>query len=229
LRAAGTDRTFDGIVRQIRGIRVHRRQLLAFSLVIAVAAGVCLQAQAMTFTVTTMQDGGSGSLRDAITQANADTTTTGPDTVAFAIPPGGVPTIALASVLPAIARPVIIDGTTQQPGGMVQISGGGTVDGGLLLSGGNSTVTGLVLNGFVTYGIQLASAGGNVVSGCIVGLDPTGTVKAGADMVRGIWVNGSPGNIIGGRPKARATCSPATPTASPSRPPGPPATRCRAT
>src|SRR5262249_61812635 len=93
----------------------------------------------MTFTVTNTQDGGTGSLRDAITQANADTATTGPDTIAFAIAQGGVPTIVLASVLPAIARPVVIDGTTQQPGGMVQITGGGTVDGGLLLSGGDGS------------------------------------------------------------------------------------------
>ncbi len=95
---------------------------------------------------------------------------------------------------------MVIDGTTQAAGA-VEISGGGTVDGGLLLSGGSSTVNGLVLNGFVTYGIQLATAGTNIVTGCIVGLDPTGTVKVGADMVRGIWVNGSPGNIIGGTTK----------------------------
>jgi hypothetical protein len=202
LRAPATNRTFDAIVRQMRGIRVHRRLLPAFSLVTAVMMGVCARAQANTFTVTTTQDSlSSGSLRDAITKANADTTTVGPDTIAFAIAQGGVPTIVLTSVLPVIARPVVIDGTTQQPGGMVQISGGGTVDGGLLLSGGNSAVTGLVVNGFVTYGIQLTTGGANTVTGCIVGLDPTGTVKAGADMIRGIWVNGSAGNVIGGTTK----------------------------
>ena len=62
-------------------------------------------------------------------------------------------------------------------------------------------MNGLVLNGFVTYGIQLLTAGTNIVTGCIVGLDPTGTVKVGADMLRGIWVNDSPGNTIGGTTK----------------------------
>src|SRR5262249_31008401 len=171
------------------GTRGPRHLLPALSLVTAVMMGVWARGQAKTFTVTSTADAGANTLRDAITQANADTTTVGPDTIAFAIGQGGVPTIVLASVLPAIARPVVIDGTTQQPGSMVQISGGGTVDGGLLLIGGNSTVSGLVVNGFVTYGIQLATVGANVVTGCIVGLDPTGTVKAGADMVRGIWVN----------------------------------------
>ena len=199
LRAPGTDRTFDDTVRQIHGIRVHRRLLLAFSLVTAVAAGVCSLAQAKTFTVTSSADSGPGTLRDALSQANDETTNPGPDTIAFAIPGTGVPNIALATPLSATSI-VTINGATQAAGA-VEISGGGTVDGGLLLSGGSSTVSGLVLNGFVSYGIQLATAGGNTVTGCIVGLDPTGTVKVGADMLRGIWVNGSPGNTIGGTTK----------------------------
>src|SRR5262249_8937266 len=157
LRAPGTDRTFDRIVRQIRGIRVHRHLLPALSLVTAVMMGVCARGQAKTFTVTSAADAGADTLRDAITQANADTTTVGADTIAFAIGQGGVPTIVLASVLPAIARPVVIDGTTQQPGGMVQISGGGTVDGGLLLIGGDSKGGGLVVNGVVAYGSHRAA------------------------------------------------------------------------
>src|SRR5262249_58036852 len=116
----------------------HRTFAHAVALVTAVMMGVCARAQAKTFTVTSTADAGANTLRDAITQANADTTTVGPDSIAFAIGQGGVPTIVLASVLPAIARPVVIDGTTQQPGSMVQISGGGTVDGGLLLIGGES-------------------------------------------------------------------------------------------
>jgi len=183
----------------MRGNRVHRRLLPAFSLVVAVVAGVCSLAQAKTFTVTSSADSGPGTLRDALSQANDETTNPGPDTIAFAIPGTGVPNIALATPLSATSI-VTINGATQAAGA-VEISGGGTVDGGLLLSGGSSTVSGLVLNGFVSYGIQLATAGGNTVTGCIVGLDPTGTVKVGADMLRGIWVNGSPGNTIGGTTK----------------------------
>jgi hypothetical protein len=200
LRAPGTDRTLDRIVRQIRGIRVHRRLLPAFSLVTAVMMGVCARAQAKTFTVTSAADAGAATLRDAITQANDETNNPGLDTIDFAIPGTGVPNIALTTLLPEITSTVIIDGTTQGAG-LVEISGGGTLDGGLLLSGGSSTVSGLVLNRFVTYGIQLTAGGTNIVTGCIVGLDPTGTAKAGADMLRGIWVNDSPGNVIGGTTK----------------------------
>jgi hypothetical protein len=208
LRPARTARTFGCIVCPIRGIRV-RRLPLAFSVVIAVTAGVHPAAHAKTFTVTSAADGGNGTLRDAITQANDETANPGLDTINFMIPGSGVPTISLASLLPEVTGPVVIDGTTQ-PGGAVEISGGGTLDGGLLLSGGGSTVSGLVINRFVTYGIELAPGGGdtpagnNTVTGCIVGLDPTGRVKVGADMVRGIWVNGSPGNTIGGTTKADA-------------------------
>src|SRR3954471_15548394 len=69
-------------------------------------------ARAATFTVTTTNDTGAGSLRQAITDANA---TDGVDTIQFAItdPPAGVRTITPATALPPITRPVIIDGYTQ--------------------------------------------------------------------------------------------------------------------
>ncbi len=182
---------------------MHPR-LLAFSFVVAAAAGVCAPARAATFTVTSAADDGrAGTLRDAITQANDETAHPGPDTIDFTIDGTGIPTISLTSLLPEITSPVVIDGS-MQTGGAVVISGGGTLDGGLLVGGGASTVRGLVVNGFVTYGIQLAGGGGasplggSTVTGCIVGLDATGTVKVGPDMLRGIWVNGSPANTIGG-------------------------------
>jgi len=72
-------------------------------------------ATAATFTVTNTNDAGAGSLRQAITDANADPIV---DSVAFAIPEGscaanGVCTITLASSLPDITEGVVIDGTTQ--------------------------------------------------------------------------------------------------------------------
>src|SRR5439155_21680518 len=68
--------------------------------------------------VTNTNDSGAGSLRDAITNANADLTT---DTIVFNIPTSdprynastGVFTINTASALPRINTQVIIDGTTQ--------------------------------------------------------------------------------------------------------------------
>src|SRR5262249_40610536 len=67
---------------------------------------------ASVFTVTTTADSGPGSLRQAVTDANA---AAGPHTIAFNIAGGGTHSIALATDLPAIviAEGLTIDGTTQ--------------------------------------------------------------------------------------------------------------------
>ena len=68
---------------------------------------------ATTFFVTNAGDSalaGSGSLRDAITQANS---LSNPATIQFAIPGACPRTIALDSLLPTITSPIIINGYTQ--------------------------------------------------------------------------------------------------------------------
>ncbi len=60
--------------------------------------------------VTTTDDSGPGSLRQAILDANANP---GTDTITFNIPGAGPHTIAPLTALPEITDPVIIDGTTQ--------------------------------------------------------------------------------------------------------------------
>lgn len=170
----------------------------------ALVFGLRLPAQSTTFVVKTTADSGTDSLRDAITKANVDAA----PTITFAIPTSGVPTITLASLLPGITVPIVIDGTTQNPAGKVEISGGWVVDGGLLVSGGTSTIRGLVVNRFITYGIQIDGgagttlAGGSTVTGCIVGPDFTGTTDLAAKeghpaIAIGIWVNNSPNNLLG--------------------------------
>jgi hypothetical protein len=59
-------------------------------------------AQAATFTVLNTNDSGAGSLRQAITSANA---AAGADTIAFDIPGAGVHTITFASTLPTSRKP----------------------------------------------------------------------------------------------------------------------------
>ena len=59
---------------------------------------------AATFNVTSTADSGAGSLRDAITQANASTGTA--DTVTF----GVTGTISLMTALPVITDDITIDG-----------------------------------------------------------------------------------------------------------------------
>ncbi len=65
---------------------------------------------AATFTVTNTDDSGPGSLRQAITDAEA---AAGADTIAFAIPGAGVHTITPLTLLPIISQPLTIDGYTQ--------------------------------------------------------------------------------------------------------------------
>src|SRR5437868_13550397 len=61
------------------------------------------------FTVTNTNDSGTGSLRQAITDANS----MGGGTINFNIPGSGVHTISPMTVLPTITQPVTIDGYTQ--------------------------------------------------------------------------------------------------------------------
>ena len=155
-----------------------------------------------TFLVTTTQDNGPGSLRQAILDANANS---GLDTVAFAIGKGGIQTIAPLSALPTITDPIIIDGTTQ-PGyrgnPIVELTGiqAGNGAHGLHVTAGSSTIRGLVINSFANYpayGILLENAGDNVILGNYIGTDVTGTVAR--PNVTGIRItNNSHSNVVGG-------------------------------
>src|SRR3954452_24220867 len=61
------------------------------------------------FTVTNTNDGGAGSLRDALTQSNNHA---GVDTIAFNIS-ASAKVIRPASPLPEVWDPAVVDGTTQ--------------------------------------------------------------------------------------------------------------------
>ena len=63
------------------------------------------------YTVTSVADSGSGTLRQAINAANANPNL---DTIVFNIPGPGPHTITPATRLPTITSPVIIDGYTQR-------------------------------------------------------------------------------------------------------------------
>ncbi len=152
-----------------------------------------------TLTVTNTNDSGGGSLRQAILDANAGA---GSDTIVFNIAGGGPYVILpLAPGLPAVLKPTTIDGTTQ-PGyaGTPIIEIANFSGSGLKLQGGGSTVRGLVVRGFNT-GISMESSN-NVVEGCYVGTDVTGTIAA----LNGTGIvvqSGSVGNVIGGSTAAQ--------------------------
>ena len=152
---------------------------------------------ANTFTVTNIADTGTGSLRQAITDANNHV---GLDTIAFNIPGSGVHTITPATALPSIVDPLTIDGYTQ-PGAKPNTNGPGLGDNAVLrieidgtnaapgiatgclvvdLGGGGSTIRGLVINRCPKAAITLGnSVGGNVIEGNFIGTNSTGSVAMG--------------------------------------------------
>src|SRR6476469_1816746 len=67
----------------------------------------------LVFTVINTNDSGTGSLRQAILDANS----MGGGTIGFNIPGSGVHTISPLSILPTITQTVIIDGYTQPGNG----------------------------------------------------------------------------------------------------------------
>ena len=167
-----------------------------------------------TFTVTTTADTGAGSLRQAITDANANA---GLDTVAFNVSGSGcngsgVCTISPATSLPLIQSPVLIDGYTQ-PGSSANTLAQGALNTvlkivlsganvpnqnglSLVAAGGGSTIRGLVVNGGFHYGIISSLSDGNTVRGCFVGVDAAGTTKS--PNVSGIDAESSDDFTVGG-------------------------------
>lgn len=132
------------------------------------AAFAAMPVRAMTFTVTTTADGGAGSLRQAMLDANA---TAGPNTIVFAIAGAGVHTIVLGSQLPGVTGELTIDGYSQpgsQPntrtpeqGGLdtqlaIELDGGGHA--GLWLQG---SAVSLTVQGLAMYHFDNAIVGNN--------------------------------------------------------------------
>lgn len=119
------------------------------------AAVVAVSAQAETFTVTNSDDAGAGSLRDAMTQANA---AAGADRIAFDISGAGPHVITPASPLPVITDAVHLDGESQAgivlDGGLTPAPDriGPTLsrDGfmGIVIQSAGSTIAGLEIRGF---------------------------------------------------------------------------------
>jgi PKD repeat protein len=114
-------------------------------------------------------------------------------TITFDLP--GPPSIALATALPSITRPVQIDGSTKS-GGMVELTGGASVATGLDLRGGGSDVRGLVVNGFAVAGISISGPGGNHITGNRIGTDASGMTARPNRL--GVLIDGSPNNVVGG-------------------------------
>jgi Domain of unknown function (DUF4347) len=203
--AASTDRT--GNVAEYANWQLEASTgLIETSVVIGASTEAAWDHALATFNVTNTNDSGAGSLRTAITSANA---AGGIDTINFAIAGAGLHTINLTSALPTITGAVTIDGYTEAGSSVNTLSVGdnavltielnGTGAGGangLTLGAGSagSTIRGLVINRFSLDGIQIDSTG-NLIVGNWIGTDNTGTLDFG-NGVDGI-TNSANNNTIG--------------------------------
>ena len=175
---------------------------------------VAAQAAAATFTVTNTNDDGPGSLRQAITDANADATA---DTIVFAIPGSGVHTITPLSLLPIIATPMTIDGYTQ-PGSaantnatgalnavpQIEIDGTSAPNRCITIGTNDAVVRGLVINRCVEA-VELfnpfgSNVTGMVIAGNFLGTDAAGLAAMGnqTGVAIGFTQGGTVGVTIGG-------------------------------
>jgi hypothetical protein len=161
-----------------------------------------------TFVVTTTNDAGAGSFRQAILDADA---TPGANEIDFSIGGGGAQTIRPTSALPEVSHSVVIDATTQ-PGfaGAPLIGLDGTNVSplgtrGLEVRADGCTVKGLAITDFFihdpedpdlsTPGLIIAGSG-NVVQGNYLGTDLSGAPGLGNGI--GLWVQSGSNNLIGG-------------------------------
>ena len=161
---------------QIQTIRVIRLCLFAAILFLT---GSVMTARATTFVVTNTNDSGPGSLRNAITQANANP---GADVVSFDISPrGSLKTIVVPTDLPVIQERVTINGWSQGGLGydgppLIELRGiGRTTSAGLIIGPGwafQSLIRGLIINRF-QVGIYI-SAAEVTVAGCYIGTSADG-------------------------------------------------------
>jgi titin len=177
---------------------MHRRPgRISLSRLAAAALLICHSVRATVFTVTTTVDGGAGSLRQAMLDANASSG----NLIAFNF--SGKPpfTISLTNALPAVTNAMTIDGRTQAGYAVgapaVELNGAGAGSGavGLQLNAGNSAVYALGINRFSGNGILL-NGGTNVIRGNFIGTDPAGTLARGNGGY-GLVANAG-GSLIGG-------------------------------
>ncbi len=160
------------------------------------------------FTVTNTDDTGAGSLRQALTDANA---AAGPHTINFSIAGAGVHTITPATTLPTIgiAEGLTIDGTTQ-PGyagaPLIEIRGNSGLPHCLQFQFTPATVKALIVNGCQS-GITSASGGSLTLKASYIGTDAAGTAALpngyGLNLINGVanTIGGSVGadrNVIAG-------------------------------
>lgn len=160
------------------------------------------------FTVVNTNDSGSGSLRQAILDANSTPNAElGQDEIRFDIPGEGARTISPVSALPVVTGPVVINGYSQAGSNpnslavgnnaviLIELNGEECVAcQGLVLSG-NSTVKGLSVYGAFNDAIEV-NGSGNTVAGNFIGLRADGSPDG--VIASGVYVSNASASVVGG-------------------------------
>ena len=122
---------------------------------------LCTVSFAKTFTVVNVNDTGTGSLRDAVSQANG---LIGKDTIKFSITGSGLKTLLLQSDLPVMVDSIFINGFSQSGIGVnnIVIDGNNLVQNGLAFDQGsvvpcNSKIEGITIQNCLGAGIYTTS------------------------------------------------------------------------
>ena len=166
-------------------ISFRRLSSLVVIALVVVSVFSARPALANDFVVTSFDDSGPGTLRQAILDANASV---GPDTITFST--GG--TITLASPLPEITGgDMTIDGTVPFGGTIpqVELRGEGAIEGqGFLIKSSGNTIRGFIINGFnasltadkggagiIISAVNVTAASNNTIEYCYVGTNVAGT------------------------------------------------------
>ncbi|GAB5536218.1 MAG: hypothetical protein Rubg2KO_24670 [Rubricoccaceae bacterium] len=166
------------------------------------ALAVTAQAQT-TFTVTSAADAGAGSLRQAITDANANA---GADVIAFNLAGAGPHILDLDSDLPPVTDPITIDGLTQtgaQCGAWPATLQVVLVGEGISLDTDDSLVRGLVVQA-ASFAVAI-SGSRNAVECMFIGTNAAGTDATSQQRMRSTYATLQPasgetcsGNRFGG-------------------------------
>ncbi|MGD1019491.1 MAG: M12 family metallopeptidase [Verrucomicrobiia bacterium] len=166
----------------------------------------------VTNIVINTQDSGYGSLRAAMYYAFDHPGTT----IKFNIPtsdPGfsnGVFTIMPTAGLLSLVNGMVIDGSTEptnyNPNGPAIVLNGSLMAfsdsyvNGIHMTGTNCAVRSLVINGFNLNGVAIegTNAVGNVVAGCYIGTDPSGTTSVSNSIYNVLIDTAAQSNTVGG-------------------------------
>ena len=145
------------------------------------------------------------SLADAIIAANGSA---GFNAIQFNIPGPGPHRISLATALPTITSPVLIDGLSQPNAVCPDGAGGGKIiielDGSLLgfgvdglnVTSSDNTIQGLAIFGFDGNGIELNGGNNNDILCNYVGTDSTGATIGVGNQLAAVYLNDSDDNLI---------------------------------